>query len=463
MPAPPRPRRALALAAAALCLAAAAPASAASDVFPFAVHDQTLANGLRVYAIPFDSPGLVAVYTVVRTGSRNEVEPGKSGFAHFFEHMMFRGTKRTSQDAYNAALKRMGADSNAWTWNDQTVYHTVAGAKDLDALLDLEADRFQHLEYSVADFQKEARAVLGEYRKGASNPHQKMQEVLQDLAFTRHPYKHTTIGFLRDIEAMPKQFAYSRQFFDRYYRPDNVILIVVGDIEASAVFASASKYYGPWKKGPRHPKVPVEPPQRAEARKALTWPSPTLPQLVMGFHVPAFGTQSVDHPALEVLASLAFSERSPLYRRLVIDEQKAESLEADNPSKVDPFLFTIEASIRDAADLGLVELAISEEIARIAREGTDPKTLAEVISHMRYGFAGGLSTANDVASTAAWYSSLTGDPRSVNAWYALLDTVTSADIQRVAATYFKPANRTVVTLVAQPTPATPEATTPEVK
>jgi zinc protease len=449
MPARPSPRRTLALAAAALCLAAAAPpATAASDVFPFAVHDQTLANGLRVYAIPFDSPGLVAVYTVVRTGSRNEVEPGKSGFAHFFEHMMFRGTKRTSQDAYNDALKRMGADANAWTSQDQTVYHNVAGAKDLPLLLDLEADRFQNLHYALADFQKEARAVLGEYRKGASNPHQKMYEVLQDLAFTRHPYKHTTMGFLRDIEVMPKQFTYSRQFFDRYYRPDNVILVIVGDVDPANVFALAKTHYGAWKRGPARPKIPVEPPQRAEARKALSWPSPTLPQLFMGFHVPAFSTDTVDHAALQVLQSLAFSERSPLYRRLVIDEQKAESLEAENPSNVDPFLFLIAASIKDAADLGLVEDAITAELARIAAEGTDPKTLAEVISHMRYAFAGGLSTADDVASTAAWFASLTGDPRSANAWYAQLGSVTAADIQRVAATYFKPENRTVVTLVS---------------
>lgn len=448
MPAYLSHRPALALAAAALCLATAAPARAASDVFPFAVHDQTLANGLRVYAIPFDSPGLVAVYTVVRTGSRNEVEPGKSGFAHFFEHMMFRGTKRTSQEAYNAALKRMGADTNAWTSQDQTVYHNVAGAKDLGLLLDLEADRFQNLDYALADFQKEARAVLGEYRKSASNPHQKMYEVLQDLAFTRHPYKHTTIGFLRDIEAMPSQFSYSKKFFDRYYRPDNVILVVVGDVDPENVFTLASSYYGAWKRGPARPKVPVEPPQRVEARSALTWPSPTLPQLFMGFHVPAFSTETVDHAALQVLQSLAFSERSPLYRRLVIDEQRAESLDAENPSNVDPSLFLISASIKAAADLGLVQDAISGELARIAAEGTDPQTLSEVISHMRYAFAGGLSTADDVASTAAWFASLTGDPRSANAWYDQLEKVTAADIQRVAATYFKPQNRTVVTLVS---------------
>lgn len=106
----------------------------------------------------------------MRTGSRNEVEPGKTGFAHFFEHMMFHGTQKYSADAYNAALKQMGADSNAFTSDDLTVYHILAGKDALPKIIELESDRFQHLQYADPDFQKEARAVLGEYNKNASNP-----------------------------------------------------------------------------------------------------------------------------------------------------------------------------------------------------------------------------------------------------------------------------------------------------
>ena len=150
---------------------AAAPASPAAPppasgsggglAFPFPVTEKTLPNGLRVYVVGYDSPGLVAFYSVVRTGSRNEVEAGKSGFAHFFEHMMFHGTEKYTLDAYNGVIKQMGADSNAFTSDDLTVYHILAGRKALPKIVEIESDRFQHLTYQQADFQKEARAVLG--------------------------------------------------------------------------------------------------------------------------------------------------------------------------------------------------------------------------------------------------------------------------------------------------------------
>ena len=196
---------------------------------------------------------------MVRTGSRNEVEPGKSGFAHFFEHMMFRGTDKYSQDAYNDVIKEMGADSNAFTSDDLTVYHILAGKAALPKIVEIESDRFQNLKYKEQDFQKEARAVLGEYNKNASNPMEKMVEVLYDNAFSTHTYKHTTMGFLKDIENMPKEMAYSRTFFDRYYRPDNVILLVVGDADPEATFALVEKAYGAWGAGGKRPAVPVEP------------------------------------------------------------------------------------------------------------------------------------------------------------------------------------------------------------
>jgi zinc protease len=152
----------------------------APSAFPFPVVEKTLPNGLRVYVVHYDSPGLVAYYSVVRTGSRNEVEPGRSGFAHFFEHMMFRGTDRYSTEKYNDVIKSMGADSNAFTSDDLTVYHILAGKTALPKIVEIEADRFQNLKYKEAEFQKEARAVLGEYNKSASNPLQKMVEALYD-------------------------------------------------------------------------------------------------------------------------------------------------------------------------------------------------------------------------------------------------------------------------------------------
>lgn len=420
--------------------------TAQAKAFPFPTTQKTLPNGLEVYVVQYDSPGLVAYYSVVRTGSRNEVEPGKSGFAHFFEHMMFRGTARYPTEKYNAIIKSMGADSNAFTSDDMTVYHILAGTSALPTIVDIEADRFQHLAYNEAEFQKEARAVLGEYNKGASNPIQPMVEALYDHAFTTHTYKHTTIGFLRDIEDMPNQFAYSRQFFDRYYRPDNVILLVVGDVTAAQVMPLIEKQYGGWSAGPARPAIPVEPPQGNEKGATVPWKGASLPMLLMGFHTPAFSPKDIDGAAIDVLGELVFAERSPLFKRLVLDEQKVEHLDGSNDHHVDPNLFNVLATVKDRADVPYVEEAINKEIARIAMEGTSAKTLAEVVSRRRYEFAGQLSTADKVALVGAEFLALTGGLDAIDETFTELAKVTVDDVKRVAAKYFTPQNRTVVVL-----------------
>jgi zinc protease len=420
--------------------------TAEAKAFPFPTTVKTLPNGLRVFVVEYDSPGLVAYYSVVRTGSRNEVEPGKSGFAHFFEHMMFRGTAHFSTEKYNAAIKAMGADSNAFTSDDMTVYHILAGTQALPTIVTIEADRFLHLDYAKAEFQKEARAVLGEYNKGASDPLQPMVEALYDHAFQTHTYKHTTIGFLRDIEDMPNQFAYSRQFFDHYYRPDNVILLVVGDVKADQVMPLIEQHYSAWNAGPARPVVPSEPPQTREQRATVPWKGESLPMLLIGFHMPAFSPANIDSAALEVLAELVFAERSPLYRRLVLDEQKVEHLDGSAERHVDPNLFTILARVKQGKDIPYVEGAIYDEIARIAAQGTTDKTLAEVVSRTRYAFASHLSTADKVALVGAEFLALTGKLTAIDDTFASLSQVTIADVKRVAAKYFTPQNRTVVVL-----------------
>ena len=207
-------------------------AEQAKPVFTYPIQKTVLDNGLTVLSVPFDSPGIIAYYTIVRTGSRNEVEKGLSGFAHFFEHMMFRGTEAYPQEKYNDVLKSLGADSNAYTNDDWTCYHMTIPATALATAVEIEADRFQNLKYDEPSFQKEARAVLGEYNKSASSPFLKLNEAMQNTAYTTHTYKHTTIGFLADIEDMPNQYAYSKVFFDRWYRPENCTIIVAGDVQA---------------------------------------------------------------------------------------------------------------------------------------------------------------------------------------------------------------------------------------
>ncbi|HYJ45950.1 MAG TPA: pitrilysin family protein, partial [Pyrinomonadaceae bacterium] len=199
-------------------------------IFPYQYTIDELPNGLHLITVPTDFPNLVALYIVVRTGSRNEIEPGKSGYAHLFEHLMFRGSEHYTGQERDEILKRAGADSNAYTTDDRTVYHEVFSKEDLDKIMELEADRFQRLKYEPDAYKTETKAVLGEFNKNSADPSEKIFEVLRAAAYKKHTYEHTTMGFIKDIEDMPNQYDYSLQFYNRYYRPENATIIVVGDV-----------------------------------------------------------------------------------------------------------------------------------------------------------------------------------------------------------------------------------------
>src|ERR1700680_5135115 len=226
------------------CAASAIAAGAPEKVFPFDYSQEDLSNGLRLVTIPTGFPNIVSLYIVVHTGSRNEVEPGKSGYAHLFEHLMFRGTPRYPAEKYTAVVKAAGADQNASTSDDITTYHTTFSKEDLDTMLMIEADRFQNLKYSLETFKTETQAVLGEYNKSIANPSAKLFETLRDTAFQRHTYKHDAIGLLKDIEDMPNQYDYGIEFFHRYYRPEYTTIIVAGDVSASGGRAAGARFSG---------------------------------------------------------------------------------------------------------------------------------------------------------------------------------------------------------------------------
>ncbi|HVS02675.1 MAG TPA: pitrilysin family protein [Thermoanaerobaculia bacterium] len=441
----------LTLLGAALCATAAA-AAQGGGIFPYPVHQKVMDNGLQVVAIPYDSPGIVAFYTVVRTGSRDEVEEGHSGFAHFFEHMMFRGTESYSQDEYNDILKSMGADSNAFTSDDPTVYHIVGPASELETLFAIEADRFQNLEYSEEAFRTEAGAILGEYSKSASSPFLPLFEKLRETAFRTHTYRHTTIGFLDDIKQMPERYEYSLRFFDRFYRPENVVVLVVGDIDPQRVFALAQKHYGGWERGYEAPKVVAEPPPQGPQRDQVAWPAPTNPYLMIGYRTPAFAPDE-EWAALAVLAQLLFSESAPLYQELVVDEQWVDFVSGSASPHRDPYLFTISSRVRSDELLPKVEQAIARHIAELQKQPVDAPRLERVKSHIRYAFALSLDSPSAVAREVASVLWLTGEVGPLNDYYAAIQQVTPPAVQRVAKTVFQDKGKTVVTLAHATPPA----------
>jgi zinc protease len=419
-------------------------------LFPYPIRQSRLDNGLTVLSVPFDSPGIIAYYTVVRTGSRNEVEKGLSGFAHFFEHMMFRGTPKYSQEAYNDELKRLGADSNAFTTDDWTCYHMTVPASALAKAVELEADRFQNLQYDEPAFQKEARAVLGEYNKSASSPFLILNETMQDKAYTTHTYKHTTIGFLADVKDMPNQYAYSKTFFDRWYRPDNCTVIVAGDVDHDRLVGLCREAYGPWKPGTARVEIPAEPAQMEERTAALSWPTPTLPVLYLGYHIKGADPRSnPDYAALSALSQAVFGETSPLYKKLVLDDQTVVTLFADAEQKRDPGLFTILARVKSPDQMKAVQAQIESALADAARTPIPAGRLDAIRSHLRYAFAGSLDSADAVAQAVGASIAATGRPDAMNELYEAYDRLTPADLQRVAGAYFPKTNRTVVTLTSQ--------------
>ncbi|TFB13830.1 insulinase family protein [Candidatus Marinimicrobia bacterium MT.SAG.4] len=424
----------------------AAESKGGEKIFQYPINVGVLENGLSVISVEFDSPGLIAFYTIVRTGSRNEIEPGKSGFAHFFEHMMFRGTDKYSSTDYNDILKGVGADHNAFTNDDITAYHSLSSSDALEAIMDIESDRFQNLKYDEEDFKKEAGAVLGEYRKSITSPFLPVIEKLRDTAYETHTYKHTTIGFLRDIEDMPNQYEHSLYFFDTYYRPENCTVLVVGDVDHASLMALAEKYYGNWERGPGQPEVPKEGPQKEGKREKLGWENPTLPIMAIGYHGPAFSDTEIDMPALDLLSQVAFSQSSPLYRKLVIEEQLVDFIQGSAGDRRDATMFNIFTRVKEVANVEMVEQEIYKALEEAKNVPVDEERLASIKSHMKYQFAMGLNSPRSVAQTLAHYIGLTGDPETVNRVYELYDRVTAEDIQYVTKKYFAAENRTVVNL-----------------
>ncbi len=422
-----------------------------TKLFPYNYTTDDLENGLRLITVPTDYPNMVALYIVVRTGSRNEVEPGKSGYAHLFEHLMFRGSENYTSEQQTEILKRAGAESNAYTTLDRTVFYETFTKDDLDPILKMEADRFQRLKYSEAAYKTESLAVLGEYNKNSANPENKLLEVLQDTAFKKHTYGHTTMGFIKDVEDMPNQYNYSLEFFKRYYRPEYTTITLVGDVTRERALALTKKYFGEWKRGDYVPNIPIEPAQTELRAADVDWSSPTLPLVAVAYHGPAYSDSIKDKAALDLLVQLAFGQNSDLYQRLVLKEQKAEWVESDFGNQVDPSLLTVVGRVKDVKDIDYVREQIQDTFRRFTDELVSQSKLDATRSRMRYGFAMQMNSNSAIATRLAPYVGLTRSPETINKLFDLYQQITPEDIRAAAAKYFVETNRTLVTLKSKPT------------
>ena len=432
-----------------VCLVSVAPAQEkGTKLFPYNYAVDDLANGLRLVTVPTDFPNMVALYIIVQTGSRNEVEPGKSGYAHLFEHLMFRGSENYTSEQRDLILKKAGADSNASTNTDRTTYYDVFSKEDLDPILKVEADRFQRLKYAEPAYKTESLAVLGEYNKNSADPTEKLDEVLHETAFTKNTYAHTTMGYLKDIQDMPNQYNYSLEFYNRFYRPEYTTIVLAGDVNRDQALGLVKKYFGEWKRGSYVPSIPVEPAQTAPRTASVDWASPTLPWLAVSFKGPAYSDEKKDKPALDLLLPIAFGPNSDLYQRLVLKEQKVDQLEADFGNHPTPELFTVYARVKDGKDLNYVRDEILATFKRFSDESVDQTKLDATRSRIRYSFALRMNSSPAVAGALAPFIGLKRSPDTIDKLFALYQQVTPEDIRSSARQYFVPNNRTIVTLTS---------------
>jgi len=431
-----------------LLLTAALPAAAQprEDAFPYELKTERLPNGLTVVRVPFRSPGLVAYYTVVRVGSRNEVEPGKTGFAHFFEHMMFKGTKKHPEGEREQIIATYGFDDNAFTTDDFTVYHSYGPTAGLEALIELEADRFRNLEYAEPSFRTEALAVLGEYHKSEVRPELKMEERLMGAAFQKHTYRHTTIGFHEDIQAMPEAYAYSRSFFERWYTPDNCLLFIVGDFDDEAVMKRVREHYGPWDRKAAQLTIPAEPPQKEKRSAHIDWPSSTLPRHVLAWKSPAASLTTPSAAIQSILAAYLVGPTSPLFKELVLEKQLAETIASDFYPHRDPHLLTLAATLKSEEHRATVDAALTRAVRELASGKVDAARVKAIQSNIRYGLLMNLEAPDDLGVQLAWYAGIFGTPDSLSRHLQSISRVQPEQLVAFAKTYLLDTHLTVLTL-----------------
>jgi zinc protease len=256
------------------------------------------------------------------------------------------------------------------------------------------------------------------------------------------------MGFFDDIVDMPNQYDYSREFFNRYYRPEFCTIIVVGDVTPEKVNSLATKYFGDWKRGTYQSVVPAEPPQTSTRYVNLQKPG-FPPYLSLNYKGPAFSETEIDFPALDILCDAYFGENSDLYTKLVINEKKLRSLGADATTTRDPFLISVEGSLVDAADFNYIKSEMEKTLNDAMTKPIDPRILGETRENFRNSMIMRIDNPTAIAQTLSFFTWVSGNPESINTYYGMYDKVTAQDIMNVAKKYFTPERLTVATISAE--------------
>ena len=405
----------------------------------------TLPNGLTVVLEEDHSTPIVHLQLWYHVGSKNE-RPGRTGFAHLFEHLMFKGSRNVQPEAHTSMISSVGGQSNAYTTEDETVFWETVPAQYLPMILWLEADRMATLRVDKETFTGEREVVKEERRMRIDNqPYGRLNEIIYDQAFTVHPYKHPTIGSMADLESATVEDV--QDFYHTYYVPSNATLVLVGDFDSSQAVQLIDEYLGrvPKAAKPVPRDIPQEPPQTKEKRATVDVPVP-LPAVVVAYHITKDGNPD-SYPLHIVGKVLSDGQSSRIYKKLVYDKQMAVAAFGTANLIEDPNLFYAVAIVQPGHTTQEVANALIEEIERLKTEPITEHELQRTKNQFARDYILGRESDQQKALQLGHAVVIHNDIKTADGEFDIFQNITVADVQRVARTYFRPENRMVLTIV----------------
>lgn len=418
-------------------------------------HEYMLENGLKLIVKEDHRSPVVVSQIWYKAGSVDELN-GTTGIAHVLEHMMFKGTKKVSGGEFSKQIAAVGGRDNAFTARDYTAYFQQLHKSKLPLAMKLEADRMHNLKLTKEEFAKEIKVVMEERRlRTDDQPHSLVHEKMMAVAYQSHPYRRPIIGWMNDLENMSVQDA--QEWYDRWYAPNNAVLVVVGDVNPNDVFSLAQKYYGKIKSRPllslalRKPQV--EPPQAGIKRLMIKAPA-QLPYLVMGYHAPVLHDADADWEpyALEMLVGVLVGNGSArLNKELVREQRIASSVNADYDSTGrGPSMFFLNGTPSEGKSAEELETALHNEVQKLIRDGVTEEELARVKAQVVSGHVFQLDSMFYQAMQIGQLESVGLSYRDLDTIIKKLQAVTAEQVRDVAIKYLIEDSLTVATLDPQP-------------
>jgi zinc protease len=413
------------------------------------IHRWRLENGLTVLMLVDTTAPTVAYHTWLRVGSRHE-QPGKTGLAHLFEHLMFGETENLGAGAFDRKLEEIGAETNAATWVDWTFYHELVPADRIKLTIRLEAERLQRLVLREPQVASEKEVVANERRYRVEDDVEGIaSEVLYKTAFESHPYHWPTIGWMQDIHGFTPEDCVA--FYRTFYAPNNATIVVVGHVRERELLLAIRDAYGAIPSQPIPPEdITPEPAQPAERRTTLRKPT-TSEKLALAFKGPALG--DADHATLCVLSEVLFGGRaSRLYRQLVVEGELAIDVRGWVSTFRDPGLFECWATARPGRTVDAITPVLDEAFAKVRAEVVSEDEIARAKARLELGALQQLETMSGKAEQIGFFETVLGDPAFSLQRVQAFRRTTPADLRRVARRYLLDTARTLVHVVPE-TPA----------